>query len=91
MILVEGGGFVYGAMSFVDKVSCGIALMLIQNQMPDPATDDPQFFESVIVYWCGGAAIFGVLIMAILWPMKLGQRYLYLILIIYSVSYFCIP
>jgi len=72
---IEGGGFVYGAMSFVDKVSCGIALMLIQNQMPDPATDDPQFFESVIVYWCGGAAIFGVLIMAILWPMKLGQRW----------------
>ena len=68
-------------MSFVDKVSCGIALMLIQNQMPEPAESDPPFFESVIVYWCGGAAIFGVLIMAILWPMKLGQRYIHLILI----------
>ena len=76
----------YGAMSFVDKVSCGVALMLIQSKMPDLSrfqdvlpedeTDElsEPFFETVIVYWCGGAAIFGVIIMAILWPMKLGQR-----------------
>ena len=61
-------------MSFVDKVSCGIALMLIQNAMPDPASDDPNFFQLVLVYGCGGAAAFGLVIVALLWPMTIGQR-----------------
>jgi hypothetical protein len=61
-------------MSFVDKVSCGVALMLIQNQMPDPAEENPQFFEFVLVYGCGGAAIFGLLVIVALWPMEIGQR-----------------
>ena len=84
----------YGAMSFVDKVSCGVALMLIQSKMPDlsrfqddlPEDEEPlsePFFETVIVYWCGGAAIFGVIIMAILWPMKLGQRLVILLFFIH--------
>ena len=61
-------------MSFVDKVSCGIALMLIQNQMPDPASDDPDFFQFVLVYGCGGAAVLGLVIIALLCPMTIGRR-----------------
>ena len=34
-------------MSFVDKVSGGVALMLVQNAMPEPAESDPFFFETV--------------------------------------------
>ena len=61
-------------MSFVDKVSCGVALMLIQSDMPDPAENDPRFFQCVLVYGCGGAAIFGLLVIVLLWPMKVGKR-----------------
>ena len=74
ILFTEGSGFVYGAMSFVDKVSCGVALMLIQNEMPDPAEDDPYFFQSVLVYGCGGAAVFGLLVVVLLWPMEIGRR-----------------
>ena len=74
LIFTEGSGFVYGAMSFVDKVSGGVALMLVQNAMPEPAESDPFFFETVLVYVCGGAAILGLVMIGLLWPMTIGQR-----------------
>ncbi len=77
-LFAEGSGFVYGAMSFVDKVSCGAALMLIQNNMPlDCHCADsgrPDYFRHVLVYGCGSASIFGLLLIVILSPMKIGQR-----------------
>ena len=74
LIFAEGSGFVYGAMSFVDKVSGGVALMIVQNAMPEPAESDPFFFETVLVYVCGGAAILGLVMIGLLWPMTIGQR-----------------
>ena len=75
-MFAEGSGFVYGAMSFVDKVSCGAALMLIQQHMPDTclACHGSDYFQWVILYGCGGASIFGLILIAILWPLKIGQR-----------------
>ena len=73
-VFTEGSGFVYGVMCFVDKVSTGVAIMLIQSVMPDPATDNPDFFRYVLGYGCGGAAIFGWFIMAHLWAVKIGKR-----------------
>ena len=31
---VESGAFIYGAMSFTDKLSCGLAVMLINSLVP---------------------------------------------------------
>ena len=76
-IHLETSGFVYGAMSFVDKVSCGAALMVVQQYMPDipeGSTLKYDYFQWILVYGCGGAAIFGLLMIALLWPMKIGQR-----------------
>ena len=53
----------------------GVALMMVQNQMPDPVTEENGvFFELILGYGGGGVAIFGILIMLALWKFELGQR-----------------
>ena len=65
----------FGAMSFVEKVVGGVALMLIQNEMPNPVgKDDGKFFVSIVAYGCGGVSLFGILVIIVLYPFKLGQR-----------------
>ena len=61
-------------MGFVDKSATGVALMLIQNVMPESASDNPGFFRYVLVYGCGCAAIFGWFMMAHMIAMKIGER-----------------
>ena len=61
-------------MSFVGKISSAVALMLIQNAMPDPASDNPDFFRFVLVFGCGSAAIFGWFMLAHIMAMKIGER-----------------
>ena len=65
----------FGAMSFVEKIVDGVALMLIQKEMPNPVRkDDGSFFVFTVAYGCGGAALFGILVLIALYPFKLGQR-----------------
>ncbi|EEB15685.1 conserved hypothetical protein [Pediculus humanus corporis] len=52
------GAFVYGAMSFFDKLSNGIIVMVIQYIK---CGECPNFYKDSIVYVCGGSAIIGVL------------------------------
>ena len=63
-------------MSFVDKFSSGAAIMVIQLYTPetDGSIHKIEFFKWGIVFVCGGAAIFGLLIIAVLWRMKIGKR-----------------
>ena len=65
-------------MSFVDKISCGAVIVGIQEFMPSDMTnctgDCAGYFAHILVYGCGTAAIFGIIIAAILSPMKIGQR-----------------
>ena len=62
-------------MSFVEKVVGGVALMLIQNEMPNPVRkDDGKFFVSIVAYGCGGVSLFGILVIIVLYPFNLGQR-----------------
>ena len=64
-------------MSFVDKVSCGAALIIIQNETPielDPCEVNCDYFKWVLVSTCGGASVFGLLVIAVLYPMIVGQR-----------------
>ncbi|KRT78525.1 membrane transporter [Oryctes borbonicus] len=52
------GAFVYGVMSFCDKIANGIAVMVIQNLHVASQTN---YYRDVITYVCGGSAILGSL------------------------------
>uniref|UniRef100_K3W7M1 Major facilitator superfamily (MFS) profile domain-containing protein n=1 Tax=Globisporangium ultimum (strain ATCC 200006 / CBS 805.95 / DAOM BR144) TaxID=431595 RepID=K3W7M1_GLOUD len=60
---VESGAFVYGAMSFTDKISNGIAILLIQNEreklqaLPE---EDAEFLRQVYCVLPSLAALLGV-------------------------------
>lgn len=60
---VESGAFVYGAMSFTDKVSNGIAILLIQNErekLQDSPLEDAEFLRQVYCVLPAIAALLGV-------------------------------
>ena len=62
-------------MSFVEKIVGGVALMMVQKQMPDPVTEENGvFFELVLAYGSGGMASFGILIMLALLLFEDGKR-----------------
>ena len=75
---IESSGFVYGTMSFVEKIFVGIAIMLVQKYMPNlsnnPHASVP-YFKWMFVIGCGGVFIFSMIIFAILMPQKIGKRY----------------
>ena len=74
----ESGAFVYGFMSFTDKVSNGVAVVLIQHCIPshiDTCNPCRFYFRDILFYVCGGAALLGALSMAALVPFNLGERW----------------
>lgn len=61
---IESGAFVYGAMSFTDKISNGIAILLIQNErekLQDLPLEDAAFLRQVYCILPSLAALVGVL------------------------------
>lgn len=61
---IESGAFVYGAMSFTDKISNGIAILLIQNErekLQNFPLEDAEFLRQVYCILPSIAAIIGVL------------------------------
>ncbi|XP_050296366.1 major facilitator superfamily domain-containing protein 12-like [Anthonomus grandis grandis] len=52
------GAFIYGIMSFADKMANGIAVEIIQVIYDDSNID---FYKNVLTYVCGGALILGTL------------------------------
>lgn len=68
----ESGAFVYGAMSFIDKLSNGLAVALIQTFKC--ATVCPNYYRDVLLFVCGGAAAFGLIVLATLAPFQIGTR-----------------
>ncbi|CAI5729268.1 hypothetical protein KXD40_008573 [Peronospora effusa] len=60
---VESGAFVYGAMSFTDKISNGIAILLIQNtrqQLQDLPNEDGMYLRQVYCILPSLAALVGL-------------------------------
>ncbi|XP_032689557.1 major facilitator superfamily domain-containing protein 12-like isoform X1 [Odontomachus brunneus] len=57
----ESGAFVYGVMSFMDKLSNGFAVMLIQYLVKRCSTSCSNYYRDILTYVCGGSAIFGLL------------------------------
>lgn len=67
---VEGGAFVYGFMSFVDKVSNGIIIMIIQNSNPG----EPWYYRNVITLACGVSCLVGIAVVITLINVRVGHR-----------------
>nr|CAH7727472.1 unnamed protein product [Callosobruchus chinensis] len=55
----DSGAFVYGIMSFTDKIANGVAVVLIQYAHSDAS--DRFFYRDAISYVCGGSALLGTL------------------------------
>ncbi|KXJ08608.1 Major facilitator superfamily domain-containing protein 12 [Exaiptasia diaphana] len=74
----ETGAFVYGAMSFVDKLSNGIAVQIIQIFHPCSHAEFccgkcAPFYRDVMTYVAGGAAILALIALLTLWKTKIGR------------------
>ncbi|GMF17596.1 unnamed protein product [Phytophthora lilii] len=60
---IESGAFVYGAMSFTDKISNGVAILFIQNtrqQLQDLPEEDGEFLRQVYCILPSLAALVGL-------------------------------
>lgn len=76
----QSGAFVYGAMSFTDKVANGLAVMVIQSLHPChtvaccPAC--VWFYHYVMVIVTGGVAIVAAMALCsiLIWPIKIRRR-----------------
>ena len=42
--------------------------------IPENNSVKVEYFRWILAFGCGGAAVFGLLITALLWPMNIGQR-----------------
>jgi len=68
--------FVYGAMSFTDKVSNGVAVVVIQKYIPCEKCIEEAFkwyFRDVLFYVVGGSVLLGALTALILFKVKVAQ------------------
>ncbi|XP_008551681.1 major facilitator superfamily domain-containing protein 12 [Microplitis demolitor] len=63
----ESGAFVYGAMSFTDKLSNGIVVMAIQYTLHK--FNSPYYYRDVLSFVCGGAATVGLLMLISIRPL----------------------
>ncbi|XP_044256673.1 major facilitator superfamily domain-containing protein 12-like isoform X1 [Tribolium madens] len=55
----SSGAFVYGIMSFTDKLANGIAVVIIQDLHKD--SSNTGYYRDVLTYVCGGSALLGAL------------------------------
>ncbi|XP_075300181.1 major facilitator superfamily domain-containing protein 12 [Opisthocomus hoazin] len=76
----RSSAFVYGAMSFTDKMANGLAVMVIQNLHPCPTElcchDCISFYRWVMVFVTGGIAVAAVtsLCCIMVWPIRIRYR-----------------
>lgn len=76
----QSGAFVYGAMSFTDKVANGLAVMVIQSMHPcHTVACCPAclwFYHYVMVIVTGGVAIVAALALCtiLIWPIRIRRR-----------------
>jgi len=68
---VESGAFVYGAMSFTDKLANGISVFTIQNLHPDP--EPRPYYVLILALVCGGAVVLSLISLATMIPFDIGE------------------
>ncbi|XP_064608121.1 major facilitator superfamily domain-containing protein 12-like isoform X2 [Liolophura sinensis] len=73
---IESGAFVYGAMSFVDKLTNGAAVMLVQEFHPcfGCCAACVWYYRDVVTFLPGGAAMLALVVLATLIPQQIGTR-----------------
>ncbi|EYB95331.1 hypothetical protein Y032_0161g3371 [Ancylostoma ceylanicum] len=75
----ESGAFVYGAMSFVDKLANGLAYQIIELWNPSCDPTQPHkactiFYRTIMVFVPGGCLVIALLILLSLLPSQIGHR-----------------
>lgn len=68
------GAFVFGAMSFLDKLSNGLAVMAIQTLHDSTGNGNPMFYRNVLTFVCGGATVMALIALLLLSKQSLGAR-----------------
>jgi len=71
---VESGALVYGITSLADAFSNAGAFGIIQDLVPDDDEATRNYYKDILVFVCGGAAIFPMLILLTMIRTKLGRR-----------------
>ncbi|MCL4117749.1 UNVERIFIED_CONTAM: hypothetical protein GTU68_062947, partial [Idotea baltica] len=73
---IECAAFVYGLLSFTDKLSNGLAVMLIQylTPNPNPCDESKNYFRYVVGCACGGSVILGVAVLLSMVRTKIGEK-----------------
>ncbi|WKY16506.1 hypothetical protein Q1695_001284 [Nippostrongylus brasiliensis] len=76
----ESGAFVYGAMSFVDKLANGIAYQIIELWNPSCDPTQPHeacrvFYRIIMVYVPAGCLLLALLILLSILPSTIGRRF----------------
>jgi len=71
---VESSAFVYGMTSLADKFSSAVAFGVIQNLVPNDDEETGNYYKDILVFVCGGAAIFPMFILMTMIRTKLGRR-----------------
>ncbi|RXG67728.1 Heat shock 70 kDa protein 1, partial [Armadillidium vulgare] len=76
---VECGAFVYGSLSFTDKLSNGLVVMIIQYFSPCLTCNElcKDYFRKVIAYACGSSIVLGVLGLFTLIHSDIGRKKFY--------------
>ncbi|XP_029054428.1 major facilitator superfamily domain-containing protein 12-like isoform X1 [Osmia bicornis bicornis] len=70
---VDSGAFVYGIMSFTDKLCNGLAVMLIQYL--GSWINTKNYYKDVLVYVCSSSAILGLLVILYIKPFHNNEAY----------------
>lgn len=68
----DSGAFVFGAMSFVDKISNGVSVMVIENLKSSIANQE-NYYRDVLTFVCGGAISLSLIALALLTKGKIGN------------------
>ncbi|CAB4070293.1 unnamed protein product [Lepeophtheirus salmonis] len=73
---IESAAFVFGAMSLTDKLSNGLAVVMIQTYVPDPLNliSSKDFYRTVLTFVGGGSALSAGIALLLLAPFTLSRR-----------------
>ncbi|XP_043484159.1 major facilitator superfamily domain-containing protein 12-like [Leptopilina heterotoma] len=69
----EGGAFIYGLMSFTDKLSNGLVVIVIQ--FLKHKGQSPDYYCNILTFVCGGSALFALIILLFIKPFQQYSAY----------------
>uniref|UniRef100_A0A2M4AFX5 Putative sugar transporter n=1 Tax=Anopheles triannulatus TaxID=58253 RepID=A0A2M4AFX5_9DIPT len=70
----EQSGIIYSAVTFADKLVTGVVVVIIESVKCEDRTECPEYYQGVLSYGCGLAAILGCVTLATLLCTKAATR-----------------